>query len=256
MVDIHAHILPGVDDGPVNWEESIALLHQAKEEGIEKVIVTPHANHFQYYVEKEIILQQFAKLQEKTYKENIDIEIYVGQEIHLQSNIVERLENEEFLTLANSKYVLIELPSSGVPNNVGTILQQIVSLGYIPIIAHPERNRGIAERPELLERMIMNGALAQITAGSIVGHFGKNVQKLSMQLIEANLIHLYGSDVHNSKTRPFLFEKGIDYLERQKLAYMADILLENNTKVLMNKPCFLMEPEQIKRKKWWNIISS
>ena len=88
--------------------------------------------------------------------------------------------------------------------------------GKIPIIAHPERNRAIAEKPERLERLVRHGALAQVTAGSLSGHFGKNVQKLALQLIEANLIHTYGSDVHNLDDKTIPFQKGLDYLGKKK----------------------------------------
>src|SRR5690606_27765534 len=123
-----------------------------------------------------------------------------------------------------------------------------------PIIAHPERNKGIAEKPERLERLIREGAVAQITASSIAGHFGKSVQKLSTQLVKANLVHTYGSDAHNLSTRPFLFEQGLAFLEKQKLLDSVDLLLENNIRIVENEPLTIYEPDEVKTKKWWNII--
>ena len=121
-----------------------------------------------------------------------------------------------------------------------TSSKHLLGEGIIPIIAHPERNRAIAEKPARLERLVRHGALAQITAGSLAGHFGKNVQKLSLQLIEANLVHTYGSDVHNVDTRPLLFNKGLDYLEKKKHHDLADILLENNERIVQRQIAVLI----------------
>ena len=254
MLDMHAHILPGVDDGPKNLEESMGLIEQAIEEGISDIIATSHAYNPHYDVPKAKVLEQIAMLKKEVTKRNLSIRIHAGQEIRIQDFVIEKLKNDEALTLAGSKYVLLELPSSGIPAYTIKIIQDILNLNKIPIIAHPERNQAIAEKPGRLARLINHGALAQVTAGSVAGHFGRNVQKLSLQLIEANLIHAYGSDVHNSTTRPFLFEEGLDYLEKKKYHHQVDILLENNARILTNKDFILLEPKGIEYKKWWHLI--
>jgi len=152
-----------------------------------------------------------------------------------------------------SKYVLLELPSSGIPAYTVEVIQGILNLNKVPIIAHPERNRAISQKPERLAKLVNHGALAQITAGSLAGHFGKQVQQLSFRLVEANLIHTYGSDVHNPVTRPFLFEKGLAFLDKRKLQDIADILLENNDRILTNKDFILLEPNELESKKWWKF---
>jgi len=96
--------------------------------------------------------------------------------------------------------------------------------------------------------------MAQITAGSLAGHFGKSVQKLSLDLVRANLVHTYGSDVHNLTTRPFLFEEGLTFLEKKKELDLVDILLRNNKKIITNEPFVILEPEKLKKRKWWNLI--
>ncbi|MER2091088.1 MAG: CpsB/CapC family capsule biosynthesis tyrosine phosphatase, partial [Sporosarcina sp.] len=176
------------------------------------------------------------------------------QEVRLRDDLLDKLAAKEALTLAKSRYLLLELPSQAVPAYTVNVIQALLGEGIIPIIAHPERNRAIAEKPERLERLVRHGALAQITAGSVAGHFGRNIQKLSLQLLEANLIHTYGSDVHNTKTRPLLFNKGLDTMEKKKLHDMADILLENNDRILKNAPLFLLEPTIPNEKKWWKLI--
>lgn len=251
---MHAHILPGVDDGPKGLAESIELLKLAEVEGITDIIATPHAYSPHYDVPKKVVLENLALLKKEAKKNDLSIQLHAGQEVRIHGNTIEQLANGEALTLADSKYVLLELPSSGIPAYTIQIIQGILNLNKVPIIAHPERNRAIAEKPSRLEKLITHGALSQVTAGSLAGHFGKGVQKLSLQLVEANLVHAYGSDVHNAATRPFLFEKGLDYLDKHKHHDIADILLENNARILTNEDFILLEPSLVEKKKWWQLI--
>ena len=253
MIDMHSHILFGVDDGPETMEESIRILENAVQEGITDMIATPHAFSPHFHVSREKIEGQIELLKDVIEAANMRITLHVGQEVRLCADLVEKLKTKEALTLANSRYLLLELPSQAVPAYTVNMIQSLLGEGIIPIIAHPERNRAIAEKPERLERLVRHGALAQITAGSIAGYFGRNVQKLSIRLIEANLIHTYGSDVHNLKTRPLLYNEGLDYMEKKKLHDLADILLENNERIINNKPLFLLEPDVPSVKKWWHL---
>lgn len=253
MLDMHSHILWGVDDGPKNMEETIKMLEQAKVEGITKIIATSHSNHPQYDVGYDIVTDQLRCLRERIIELDLQISIYSGHEVRIVENIVNLLRMNQIHTLATSDYLLIELPSSSVPNFTTHIIDSLVVEGITPIIAHPERNKAIAEKPERLERLIRHGALAQITAGSLAGHFGKSVQKLSLDLVKANLVHTYGSDVHNLTNRPFFFEKGLSYLEKHKQLDAVDILLENNSRIIENKSFVILEPEEIKKRKWWSF---
>ena len=254
MIDIHAHILPGVDDGPENLEESMRLIHQAIKEGITDIVATPHAYNPHFDVQKNSVLEKIDLLNGEIANQNLEITIHPGQEIRVQNDTVQKLEAGEALTLGHSKYVLLELPSSGIPAYTVQIIQGILNLDKVPIIAHPERNRAIAEKPSRLHKLITHGAIAQITAGSITGHFGRNVQKLSMQLIESNLIQIYGSDVHNEKTRPFLFDAGLSYLEKHKKIDTVDIFLENNARIVENGEVIILEPKDLSRQKWWSFL--
>lgn len=254
MIDIHSHILYGVDDGPKDAEEAISMLEQAVNEGISQIISTSHSFHPQYNVSSSVVTQQVAHLQEQLNTRNIPLQIHCGQEVRLVENIVALLEKGEILTLANSDYLLLELPSSTVPNYTKRVINQLQEQGITPIIAHPERNKAIAEKPSRLEALLREGAVAQITAGSLAGHFGSSIQKISLDLVKANLVHTYGSDAHNLTTRPFLFDEGLNVLEKKKQLNAVDILLENNARIIENKPMILLEPEQI-MKKWWQLFS-
>lgn len=254
MIDMHSHILWGVDDGPKALEETIEMLEQASKEGITAIIATSHAKHPQYHVPYDIVNEQIETLQQELTNRAISLQLHSGHEVRLCDNMVELIQQKQLHTLANSRYVLLELPSSTVPSYTKNIVLALLEQGMTPIIAHPERNKAIAEKPARLERLIREGAVAQITAGSLAGHFGKTVQKLSLQLVEANLVHTYGSDVHNLTTRPFLFDAGLDFLEKKKQVDAVDLLLENNARILENKPFILHEPEEIQTKKWWQIF--
>lgn len=254
MIDTHAHILYDVDDGPKMVEDALLMLRQAEEEGITDITATPHALHPQFNVTKEIIYQRLLKLEIETRKAGITVKLHPGHEVRVTDDIIERFDRGELLTLAGSNYLLLELPSSGIPGNTIMVIQELQSRAIIPIIVHPERNRAILDKPQRLSKLINHGALAQVTAGSLVGKFGSDVRDMALKLIEANLIHLYGSDVHDLKKRNFFFDKGLSYLEKRGYADAVDIFLENNSRVLEHRDPIILEPTDPSPKKKWFIF--
>lgn len=254
MIDTHAHILPDLDDGPQTMEQTEKLLEQAVKEQIAGIIATPHAHHPNFTTDLEKLNHQFEATKKYIAEANLPIKIYKGQECRLSEKLPDRLDAGEALTLAGSRYVLLELPSSGIPGYTVPIIQQLITRGYVPIIAHAERNQGIIEKPERLRKLLLHGAMAQVTAGSVAGSFGKAIQKTALTLIDANMIHVYGSDVHSLEKRPFLFNAGLDYLEKKKRHEIVDILLENNERILLNENLYVLEPQDIEIPKWWKIF--
>lgn len=255
MIDMHSHILWGVDDGPITMAETMKLLEQAAKEGITHIISTSHSKHPLYDVDSQVVTNQIILLQNELLNNNIPLTLHTGHEVRLSEKIIPLYQSQQIHTLANSQYLLLELPSNTVPAYTKNIIHALLMEGIIPIIAHPERNKAIAEKPDRLAELIRQGALSQITAGSLAGHFGRAVQKLSLDLVRANLVHAYGSDVHNLTTRPFLFDEGLCYLEKKKQLDTVDIFLENNARIIQNKPFFIQEPNEIRSSKWWNFIS-
>lgn len=251
MIDIHSHICFGVDDGPKTKEESIAMLEAAAKEGITNLISTSHSGHPIYDVPAEVVARQIEELQEELNKRQIPLTLHVGHEARISENVVEKCLQKAIHTLGHSNYLLLELPSGSVPYYTKNIIRGLLAHDITPVIAHPERNRAIAEKPARLERLIREGAVAQLTAGSIAGHFGRKIQRLSLDLVRANLVHTYGSDAHNLSTRPFLFQKGLAYLEKKKELDAVDMLLENNARLLEDKSLILYEPEEVRKRKWW-----
>ncbi|EMR06566.1 Tyrosine-protein phosphatase YwqE [Bhargavaea cecembensis DSE10] len=254
MIDTHAHILYGVDDGPATLEDALEMLSQAEAEGITDITATSHALHPQFHAEKEDALIRLQNLQRAADQAGIKVKIHQGHEVRIKDDIVERFDRGELLTLAGSKYLLIELPSSGIPGNTTSVINEFLSRDILPVIVHPERNRAIIDKPERLARLINHGALAQVTAGSLAGKFGNDVRDTALQLIDANLIHLYGSDAHDLRKRNFFFDKGLTYLERKKHADAVDIFLENNARVIEHRDPVILEPAEPAPKKKWFIF--
>nr|MBO2506994.1 capsular biosynthesis protein [Bacilli bacterium] len=254
MVDIHSHILYGVDDGPKDIEESMEMLEAAVTEGITDIISTSHASHPQFDVPADVVIEQIQELQMKLDERQVPLTIHIGHEVRISEKIVERCISNQVHLLANSNYLLLELPSSGIPLYTKNMIHELLRHDITPIIAHPERNKAIAEKPERLERLIREGALAQITAGSLAGFFGKKTQQLSLDLVRANLVHTYGSDAHHVTSRPFLFNEGLAVLEKKKEHDAIDLLLENNARILSNEPLIIYEPEEISKRKWWKMF--
>lgn len=252
---MHAHILYGVDDGPKTEEESLKMLEQAKNEGITEIVCTSHAMHPQYHVSYMSVERETLHLRQLLVQNDFQIKLHTGHEVRLNDQVNTHFQHKKLHTLANSQYVLLELPSSTVPLYTKDIIITLKAEGYTPIIAHPERNLGVAHNPLKLLPLIQQGALTQVTAGSLAGHFGKSVQQLALNLVQANYVHTYGSDAHDIKRRPFLFKAGLNYLEKQKEFSAINRLLENNERIIGNKPIPQLELDEIRMKKWWQILN-
>ncbi|WP_416145281.1 tyrosine-protein phosphatase [Planococcus koreensis] len=254
MIDTHAHILPGLDDGPETMEQTKKMLDAAVKEQISGIIATPHGHHPNFKTDLKAMADKLEMVKNYITEVQLPIEIYKGQECRLSDKLPDRLDAGEALTLAGSCYVLLELPSSGIPAYTVPVIQQLISRNYVPIIAHAERNQGIIEKPDRLRKLLLHGAMAQVTAGSVAGSFGKAIQKTAFTLIEANLIHVYGSDVHSLDKRPFHFNAGLDALEKKKMHEFVDIFLENNERIILNENLYVLEPQDIVKAKWWSIF--
>jgi len=254
MIDIHCHILPGVDDGPKTIEDSLDMARAAVREGIETIIATPHHKNNQFNNSKSTIIQNVNNLKSALKKENIPLNILPGQEVRIYGEVLEDYYKEEILTLNHTKYLFIEFPSSSVPRYAERLLYDIQTEGIIPIIVHPERNKELQDKPDLLYQFVKNGALTQLTASSIAGYFGKNIKKFSEQLIEHNLIHFVASDAHNIHNRSFKVLEALDTIE-DNFGIEYIYLLKENAELLLNDRNVLKEiPEKIKKKKFLGIF--
>jgi len=200
LIDIHSHVLPKIDDGPQSWEETMAMLHQALEDGISEIAITHHIlSNLGYEKEKEII-EKFKELKERIKKEKLKLKIHLGAEIYAQADM--ELHHKISTYDNNKKYFLVEFPMQGVPKFAMERFFEIIMDGMVPIIAHPERNAGVIRNPTRALEFVQRGALLQMNGGSIVGRHGSPVRDTAMILLNSNLIHFCGSDAHNTSSRP------------------------------------------------------
>jgi protein-tyrosine phosphatase len=255
MIDIHSHILPGIDDGAKTIEDSIDMAEKAVSEGIHTIIATPHHMNGKYDNTKSDILPLVSELNERFKQENINLEVLPGQECRIYGEILEDYQKGEILTLnQDSTYLFIEFPSSSVPRYAERLLYDIQVEGLTPVIVHPERNAELIERQDKLYKLVKNGAATQVTASSLVGYFGKNIQKFSQQIIEANLAHFIASDAHNINNRTFKMEEAMNYIEKKYGIDTVYYYTENAEMVIENKTIYKEIPEEIKKKKFLGIF--
>jgi protein-tyrosine phosphatase len=249
MIDLHCHILPNVDDGPKDLAESVEMAKQAVQQGIKTIIATPHHRNEKYENHGQTIFRQVEEFNRVLKSENLDLTVLSGQETRIFGEMVEGLESGEILPLNQGKYVFVEMPSGHVPRYTGQLLFDIQLKGFIPVIVHPERNQEIIENPEVLYQLVKKGALTQVTASSVSGHFGKTIKKFSLQLIEANLTHFVASDAHNTSSRGFKMVEAYDVIEKSFGIEAVYMFRENAELVVQGKSVYKEVPERVKRKK-------
>lgn len=246
IVDIHNHILPGLDDGPQSIEEAILLVANAVSNGVTHIIATPHHRNGKYMNSSSVVKEAVVNLNRQLSKKNIPVKILPGQEIYIYSNILEDLEGD-LLTLANSgKYLLIELPRNHIPLNTFEVLYKIQLKGYIPIIVHPERNTVLRKEKQKLYELVSKGALIQITAASLVGTDGRSLKRYTVDLIKHNLVHFISSDAHHYQKRPFLLNDAYQYVRKKFSESLVTYYSENAKHVVFGKDIQAIQPISFK----------
>lgn len=254
MIDLHCHILPGIDDGASSETESIAMLQAAIDEGVTTIAATPHHNR-QYTNEKQAILHKVEELRQLIKENNLAIEVVPGQEVRIYGELLEDYENNKLVTISeHSRYMLIEFSSSHVPRYAERLLYDMELQGLKPVIVHPERNAEIMQNPDKLYQLVEKGALTQVTAASVTGHFGKKIQKFTSQLIEADLAHIIASDAHNTAGRTFRMRQAFAEIETHYGMDYVDYFQENAKLILDNKAVYPEQPKQIIKKKFLGIF--
>lgn len=247
MVDLHCHILPLVDDGPASVEQTLRLAEQAANEGITRIISTPHLFHPQFETTDVDIRLAVAELNVLLKQRNIPVTIYPGHEVRMIGELIEEVNTGVALSLAESRYILVEFPSTGIPSYARQVLAELISDGYIPVIAHPEKNKAIIQNPTLLFDLISNGAISQVTCASLVGKYGKDVQRFAVALLENGLAHLVASDAHHVEKRPFYWSECRKFLSQELEGWLYDEIYENNEAVLLNQLVAINPPNSVEK---------
>ncbi len=210
MIDIHAHILPSIDDGPETIEESIELCKIAANDGIKTIVATPHSKDGVYEAKSDKILETVEALNLKLKESQIDIEILPGSEIHIHAELVESIRSGEVLTINNSgKFILFELPFVFIPPGTDKFIFNLKANGIVPIIAHAERISAFQKNPDLVGQLVKIGALVQVNAPGLTGQAGPRDKKCVEWLLKNRLVHFIASDVHSLTGRPPILSKAV-----------------------------------------------
>jgi len=204
--DIHSHLIPGIDDGSQSMRESLDILKKMSSLGYTKVITTPHVMADTYRNSSKTILDGLSALRRSIVDESIDIKIDAAAEYYFDEELVERLENDDILTIGD-KYLLFETSYISKPINFDDVIFQISTKGYIPLLAHPERYRYITSPKKMFTHMKDIGIYFQLDINSLGGHYGKQAFELSKLLIEWGMVDFVGSDIHHKKQVEYL--KGV-----------------------------------------------
>lgn len=243
MIDIHCHIVPSIDDGAKDLEDALKMARIAYSEGIRKIVNTSHYHPSFEYKKGEKLLESVNAFNTLLKLNNIDIEVFIGNELYYSEDIIEIIETKEFYTLNNSKYVLIEFPPVRFPKNLIDIIYEIKIRGYIPILAHVERYNEIQENVNLIYECINEGALIQVNSASIIGKNGKEAKKVSEILLDNNMIHFIATDAHGSQMRRPVIKQAYDYIYDKYGTKIAEILfVENPSKVIINEDINIESP--------------
>ena len=212
MIDIHSHILFGVDDGAGNAEDSLIMAETAAENGVKQMIMTPHcceADGFANFNTAEL-LTRFDSMRAMMKENEIPLKLYNGMEVFSTPRLGEQIDEGKLLTLAGSKYLLIEFAFGETDEFMERSLQTVFERGLIPVIAHPERYYFIQDEPAFLEHCALCGAVVQLNKGSLTGMFGRHAKKTARWCLEHGCVHVIASDAHGPYRRTTKLNDGYD----------------------------------------------
>ncbi len=222
MIDLHCHVLPGIDDGPPDMDGSLALARSARAAGIKTIVATPHVN-WKYRNNAATISVALRSLNAALTTAGIDLEVHAGAEVAL--TLAAEMEPDELsvLGLGGGRWLLIECPFTPAATGFDTVLLTLQNRGHRILLAHPERCPAFHRDPRMLSMLVNTGMLTSLTAGSLVGGFGRTVQRFARTLLADGLVHNVASDAHDQLRRP----PGIaDELEQAGIGWMRPWLTE------------------------------
>ena len=197
MYDLHAHILPGVDDGSRTPEETLEMSRVAAETGTRVILATPHRKDVTEESSVGHIRSLIADMNAQNAEHGIDISLALGMENHLDEALPAEIDGGRALPMNGSRYILVEMPFFGRPDYIERTLFEVQEMGLTPVLAHPERIEAFQQDVDLLAMFVQRGMLSQITAGSIVGTWGDDVKKFTHELLDRRLAHVMASDTHS-----------------------------------------------------------
>ncbi|MFQ6038757.1 MAG: tyrosine-protein phosphatase [Candidatus Aminicenantales bacterium] len=230
MIDLHCHILHGLDDGARSLDEAAEMAKAASKGGIQTIVATPHLYRGDEVPKNlNIIRKKCDELRYVLSKNHVDVEIVQGAEVHVSHNLVDEIrKNKKKLFLNSSSYMFLEFPSGHVFSGVKDLLFDLMSDGIRPIIAHPERNAVFVRHPSLLYELVQMGVLAQANSGSFIGLYGSRVEEAAFRFLELNLLHFMASDAHNPRPPSLWLQEAADAVEERFGKDVVSALVNDN----------------------------
>jgi protein-tyrosine phosphatase len=244
MIDLHAHILPGLDDGPESWDKALEMCRVALEDGIQAICATSHVMPGTYDNDRSKILESINSLRGRLREEGWDIEIIPGSEVYVSEGLIEAIEKGKLLTINDmGRYLLIEFPLPSVSPLARDLILRLKLKGITPILAHPERNQGVIKDPSLVYDLVIGGALVQANTGSLLGKFGRDVAETARKLLRRNLVHVIASDAHSPHGRPPVLSEGLSVASKWIGNEEAiKLVTENPRRIIAGEALVVREP--------------
>lgn len=245
MIDIHCHLIPNIDDGSKNVTETFEMAKKASELGYKGIFATPHYIKDAHETSSSDVKNSVEVLNKLFKEKNIDCKVYVGNELYFTPDMIDLLKTSKVCTLGDSKYVLIEFPLNGTALNMQSVITNICQVGYVPIIAHPERYEFVHKDFKKLLPLLEEGALLQINVGSISGYYGNTTKKTVIKLLKKDMVHLIGTDSHNSSSIYDIWEDSIKKIEKiVKKDRLQKILIDNSKAILKDEVIDVWRPKK------------
>ena len=253
MIDIHSHILPGLDDGAHSLEESVAMVRMAAAAGTTDMVATPHAN-LEFHFDPEVVEALIAEVQAAAGNA---VKIHYGCDFHLTlENIQDALERPEKYSINHRGYLLVEFSDLMIPKNSGDIFVHMLAAGLRPVVTHPERNHLLQARLESMESWVKMGCLLQVTASSFLGRFGRRARTASRRLMDLGLVQVVASDAHDTRHRAPVLDQAYRHLAHEYGEQTAVALFIENPRAILAGVPIPAGPMPVRRRSWYERLVS